>query len=467
MKSSLSGIDSIVVFQNSQGLASRGTLVHITRTKVVFEVYNPYSIVQLSEVLHGVKVLRGERTIYNGKAVVNNIVPTGLMVIVSASLIDAWSDLSGLRPGKGLHEETQRFVNDWEDTHVLRAPYQLIVGTIRNFLEELSLWLEEAEAGVLDGGDLNRAQRLKNEFFEEVEAPVIPIIGSLYEKFEEEARLVPTEDVMVHKAYARRELHSLTMCSPFVHRTYTKPLGYAGDYEMMNMMLGESDPVDLNTYARIVHSYHIRAAAPEAHRNRIVMLEDRLKMEAKRVTAEGRPFTVLNIACGPALEIQRFIRNEEISNHAVFHLLDFNQETIEYAESRIQEAISDSAHRPMVKFIHKSIDTLLKEVYEKENTNSPTYDMVYCAGLFDYFTDQTCKQLLTLFIDWVRAGGLMTITNVHPKNPDRHQMEHLLEWHLYYRDEEDMRSLLPPNIESNIISDPTKINVFIDYRKEG
>ncbi len=466
MKSALSGIDSIVVFKNSQGLASRGTLVHITRTKVVFEVYNPYSIVQLSEVLNGVKVLRGDRTIYNGKAVVNNIVPTGLMVIVSASLIDAWSDLSGLLPGKGLHEETKRFVNDWEGSHILRPSYQLIVGTIRNFLEELSLWLEEAEAGILDGGDTNQAQGLKKEFFEEVEAPVIPIICSLYEQFEEEARHVPTEDVTTHKAFARRELHPLTMCSPFVHRTYTKPLGYAGDYEMMNMMLGETDTSALNTYAKIVHSYHIKAAAPEAHRNRIVMLEERLKTEAIRVTEEGRPFTVLNIACGPALEVQRFIRNEELSNHSVFHLMDFNQETIKYTEERIQNAVKESSHRPMVKFIHKSIDTMLKEVYEKVNSNSPTYEMVYCAGLFDYFTDQTCKQLLPLFMDWVRIGGLMTITNVHPHNPDRHQMEHLLEWHLYYRDEEDMLSLLPPNTECNIITDPTKINVFVDYRRE-
>ena len=465
MESALSGIDSIVVFQNSQGLSSRGTLVHITRTKVVFEVYNPYSIVQLSEVLNGVKVIRGDRTIYNGNAVVNNIVPTGLMVIVSASLIDAWSDLSGLRPGRGLHEETQRFVKDWEGTHVLRPTYQLIVGTIRNFLEELSLWLEEAEVGVLDEEDYNRALVLKQEFYEEVEVPVKPIIISLYEKFEEEARLVPTEDVMAHKAFARRELHPLTMCSPFVHRTYTKPLGYAGDYEMMNMMLGETDTTDLNTYAKIVHAYHIRAAAPEAHRNRIVMLEERLKVEAKRVTDEGRPFTVLNIACGPAVEMQRFIRNEELSNHAVLHLLDFNQETIEYTEKKIQEAINDSSHKPMVKFIHKSIDTLLKEVYEKGNNNSPSYEMVYCAGLFDYFTDQTCKQLVPLFINWVRIGGLMTITNVHPQNPDRHQMEHLLEWHLTYRDENQMAELAPPGSDIRVYTDETAVNVFLDVRK--
>ena len=465
METTLSGIDSIVVFQNSQGLASRGTLVHITRTKVVFEVYNPYSIVQLSEVLGGVKVLRGERTIYNGKAVVNNIVPTGLMVIISASLIDAWSDLSGLRTGEGLKEETQRFVNDWEDSHVLRPSYQLIVGTIRNFLEELSLWLDEAETGLLEMGDTDSSDSQRQEFYEEVENPLRPIIASLYEKFEEEAMRVPYEDVMTHKSFARRELHPLTMCSPFVHRTYTKPLGYAGDYEMVNMMLGESETPDLNTYARIVHAYHIHASAPEAHRNRIKMLENRLKAEAIRVNEEGRPFTVLNVACGPAVELQRFIRNEEISNHAVFHLLDFNRETIDYVEEKISGVIRESSHKPMVKFIHKSIDTLLKEVYEKENGNSPTYDLVYCAGLFDYFTDQTCKQLVPLFFDWVRVGGLLTVTNVHPDNPDRHQMEHLLEWHLNYRDEYEMKALAPANTNGNVITDDTKINVFLDVRK--
>jgi hypothetical protein len=43
MENNLPSIDSIVVFRNSQGLVGRGTLVHITRRVVVFEVYNPYS----------------------------------------------------------------------------------------------------------------------------------------------------------------------------------------------------------------------------------------------------------------------------------------------------------------------------------------------------------------------------------------------------------------------------------------
>jgi len=50
--------DSLVTFRNSQGAHARGTLMDLTRHAVVFEVYNPYSIVQLSEVLQELRINR-------------------------------------------------------------------------------------------------------------------------------------------------------------------------------------------------------------------------------------------------------------------------------------------------------------------------------------------------------------------------------------------------------------------------
>jgi len=79
---------SIITFRNSQGQECRGTLLKLTRQKVVMEVYNPYSIVQLSEVLANLKIVRGDSTIYNGRAVVSSVVNTGLMLIVSAPRVD-------------------------------------------------------------------------------------------------------------------------------------------------------------------------------------------------------------------------------------------------------------------------------------------------------------------------------------------------------------------------------------------
>jgi extracellular factor (EF) 3-hydroxypalmitic acid methyl ester biosynthesis protein len=69
--------ESVLVFKNSSGVECRGTLMSVTQQMAVFEVYNPYSIVQLSEVLNELRISRGDRTVYSGKAVVSNLVNTG------------------------------------------------------------------------------------------------------------------------------------------------------------------------------------------------------------------------------------------------------------------------------------------------------------------------------------------------------------------------------------------------------
>ena len=83
-----SSLQSPVTFRNSQGDPARGTLLKLERSSVVLEVYNPYSIVQLSEVLQELTIRRGEDIIYQGRAVVSNLVNTGLMLIVSVTLVD-------------------------------------------------------------------------------------------------------------------------------------------------------------------------------------------------------------------------------------------------------------------------------------------------------------------------------------------------------------------------------------------
>lgn len=462
----VSGLNSLVIFKNSQGRDGRGTLIHITRTGIAFEVYNPYSVVQLSEVLPTVSIIRGERIIYKGRAVVSHILTTGLMVIVSATLVDPWSDLLGLKSGEELRKESKRFIDDWISSNRIRPDYQLAVSSMRNFLGEISLWLDEAELGIIDRS-ASDAQQLFGDLYEDVSPAIEPIFGELFEEFEIVASRIDPAEASVHKSFARRELHPLTLCSPFVDRSYTKPLGYAGDYEMVNMMLLESDVKVSSLYAKIVDTYHINAAAPLAHRNRIVMLMRRLREEAERVVEEEqRLFTVLNVGCGPASEVRRFIREEPISEHTSFKLMDFNLETLEFAEGKVRESISESGRKPMVEFINKSIDELLKEIQKEDHSGKEKYDMVYCAGLFDYFSDEICKRLVALFHSWARPNGLVTVTNVHACNPNRNLMEHLLEWYLVYRDEEGMARLAPKGTDYEVVGDETNVNVFLDIRKK-
>jgi len=463
----LTGIDSLVFFHNSQEKEGRGTLMHITRNMVIFEVYNPYSIVQLSEVLPTLQVLRGDRVIYKGRAVISHLLSTGLMTIVSATLVDTWSDLAGLKPGGALKIETKRFIDDWDASHNLQPKYKLIIGTLRNFLGELSRWLGEAEVETFGNNEINGTNEYQEEFYQEVKEPITPKFAELFGQLEQEAKQIPPEEVMAHKTFVRRELHPLILCSPIIHRSYTKPLGFAGDYEMIAMTLGVSIAKGSGTYANILHNFFTETNMAFSNRNRTVELQERLHKEAQRVIGEERIFTVINIGCGPALELQRFIRDDLESNQSSIHIMDFNQETLDYVSNNTTEAMGESGNKPIIKFINKSIDELLKEATTKQDDQrNNAYDMVYCAGLFDYFSDQICKRLVSMYYSWLRPGGLLTVTNVHPCNPIRYHMEHLLEWHLVYRDQEMLAKLAPDNVIKQISAEVLGINVFMDIRKE-
>jgi extracellular factor (EF) 3-hydroxypalmitic acid methyl ester biosynthesis protein len=465
VEKALAGIDSTVAFTNTSGLKGRGTLIHISRSLAVFEVYNPFSLIQLSEVLQEISVMRGERVIYRGRGVVTSLVTTGLMVIASVTLIDSWSNLGHLEPGPALSNEIEKFIHDWEEGLELSEGYQLAVNKFSNFLAEASRWIEEAETAIVGSTDVDQDKATR--FRKSIEESVASKLSGLLNLFQTEASRVPDEDLVPYKAFARRELHPYMLCAPFLWRSFYKPLGYAGDYEMVNMMLQESPSVGTTTYAKIFHELTTGVAACIAHRNRVKILERQLAEEAERVTTEEqRIFTVLTVACGPAIEIQRFIRNHEVVNQCALHLMDFNEETLAYTKQRAADAMTASGHKPAIKFIQKSIDDLLKNIHLESEGFLPSYDMIYCAGLFDYFPDNVCRNLLQLYHRWVRPGGLLVATNVHPNNPDIAMMEHLLEWYLIYRDEVHLLSLAPKGTNGEVFSDETGVNVFLTIRKE-
>ena len=448
-------IESLVAFRNSQNVKATGTLVHLTRNLVVFEVYNPYSIVQLSEVLSDFRVMRGERTVYSGRAVVSNLVSTGLMLIVSATLVDPWSDLLGLPPGDELRHEVTQFVHDWEASHTLRPEYQLSVTTINSFLSELSRWVGQLEAEAREGAP----EEQQHEIVQNLKENLSEKIHELFGRFEEVAGQVSPQEEVQHKSFAQRELHPLMLISPFVHRTYTKPLGYAGDYEMVNMILRNGDEGP-NIYSRIVNAFVLAREPAEAHRNRIDFLVNLLKEEAATAAKKGRKFRVLNIGCGPAQETERFIREFKESERGEFTLLDFNEETLNYTRSRLGKACNDVGRWPSLTFVHKSIHDLLKESARGEDPEQQ-WDLVFCAGLFDYLSDKICKRLLKLFHRWTLDGGRVAATNVHSRNPIRLFMEHLLEWYLIYRDEESFKAMVPAEWKPQITTDTTGVNVYL------
>lgn len=456
--------DPAVSFRNSQGEPARGTLTSVQRRSLVMEIYNPYSIVQVSEVLNDLTIRSGDQALYKGKAVVVGMLNTGLMAVVSVALTDEWSDLNAVVRGNvdQVRQEALRFVQDWEERFKVRHSYQVAISEFRAFLAETARWVDQADLvaslpKMPDG-------RLAEDVFASMAEPLMRKGKEFLVRLEAEAADLPEEDAPLHRAFAQAALHPLVLRAPFVWRTFAKPLGYAGDYEMVNQIL--SDPRQGNsTYFQIVNAMFLRAAVAQAHRNRIDLLVAFLLRALDEAERDGRTLRILNVACGPAIEVQRLIATGRDLSRLHFTLLDFSRETLDYTRSRIEEASRQHGQAVAVDYVHESVHDLLKRpARQPAAAPGEGQDIVYCAGLFDYLSDKVCNRLMRYFLHRCNPGARLLVTNVHSANPERFGMEHLLEWHLIYRDEAQMRAMIPEvDGPIDLYTDDTGVNLFAEF----
>lgn len=433
-------IDPVVSFLNAQGDAARGTIVKLGRRTLVMEVYNPHSIVQVSEVMTELTLRRGAANAYVGKAVVISLVNTGLTAVVSLRLIDEWRELSMVEWAPGaVRKAALDFVRDWDERDRIRDAYQIAINETRAYLTDMARWVEQADLS--DALPKDPDGRLRADVFAELSEPFIVRLRGYLDDINAEAALVEENQAVAHRAFAQHALHPLLLRAPFVFRTYTKPLGYAGDYQMVNQLL--DDPRQgPGTYFQIVNAAFLATPVARAHRGRIDMLVEFLSDQADAARAAGRPFRVLNLGCGPAVEVQRFLQEYPEPHWLEFELVDFSESTLDWTRGRL-DACNAALPRPATfQYVNDSVQRLLKRPLE-EGASTGEFDAIYCAGLFDYLPDKVCARLLMYFASRLRRRGRVLVGNVHACTPGRYAMEHILEWYLIYRDEAGMRRLLP------------------------
>jgi extracellular factor (EF) 3-hydroxypalmitic acid methyl ester biosynthesis protein len=459
-----------IIGQTSQNVEVRATPLRLSRYGVVFELYGAANVLQLSEVLSPFKVYVDNQILYSGRAVVKALVDTGPVSICEATLEDSWIDVdlySAQNNHAKLHESFEGFLRRWQRHYKVLPEYKVLASDMQTFLTDLRLWVEQIELGIRAMPTGERFQ-YERELGQELTKSIFPPLDVLFEKFESLTATIPEDLRPIHRAYIRRQIHSLVLCSPFAFRTVHKPLGYAGDYEMVNMIL--RDPHEGGSlFGKMLNRWFIKQPPAEAHRNRIKYLHQKLVAETARLAAQGKTARIYNLGCGPAQEIQAFLQESAISDRAQLTLIDFNEETLRFARSILESLKNKHGRSTSIEFIKKSVAQVLKSKDRRtEGSASLKYDFIYCAGLFDYLTDALCRQLMSIFYDMLAPGGLLVTTNVDSSNPIRRWLGDILDWHLIYRTGKQLRDLGPkaagPDF-SYVQADHTGVNIFLEVRK--
>lgn len=269
-------------------------------------------------------------------------------------------------------------------------------------------------------------------------------------------------------AFTQRYLDAYFMSAPWMHRARTKPLGYPGDYEVMNHIYG-ARMAGRSLLGQAINYASLHSPAAQAVRNRKDMIKNQLRYLCQTSRAIGSTrIRILSVASGPAQEIYELLQEcDTLSADVDIVLFDQDPAALAFAYGRLKELVDRKwSNRVRLVYLHDSIRRLLED--SEIFSGFGHFDAIICSGLYDYLRHPVAVKLTSHMYTYCKEGGQVFIGNMVPDNPSRWIMEHHLEWRLLYRTHEEILSFAKeacPYADLRIIEESTHVNPFVVITK--
>ena len=313
--------------------------------------------------------------------------------------------------------------------------------------------LQLAAPHVTHTSDLDRRLAALLRLVEQCDREVTPLLAArveiafddLVHAFDARVRTLSATEAARLGAQVQATLMPLMRRAGNGYRWYSKPRGYAGDFLSIAQMYDDRALGD-DAVARLLDRCFLNFPAARAVQNRRALLTREIR-GSRRVTS---------LACGPARELFDILPNSEIAAT----LVDFDREALAHCR-RESERLGVAVDLVEANLIHVATGRRTLPIADQ--------DLVYSIGLIDYFDDALVVKLLDWVHSTLRPGGRVIVGNFHPDNPTRAVMDHVLEWKLVHRDEDDMNRLLCASAFgkpcSRILYEDQGINLFAEAVK--
>jgi hypothetical protein len=256
-----------------------------------------------------------------------------------------------------------------------------------------------------------------------------------------------------HKRYAERVLTPDFMPGAVMRRCYEKPLGYPGDYQIMNYVY-EWQRVGNTNYEKLLHRIGIETGACVGTRLRMTqkILRDRIAEQPGE-----KPMNIANLGCGSAYEIYDYLKIDRLPRPINVTLIDQDQGALSHAYEHAYREVVRHAGRVKLQCLQASFAQLLKAGALFKTL--PPQDVIYSLGLFDYLSHRRARALAHDLYAQLAPGGKLIIANVKQgRETCQWPLEFVTDWSLIYRTEDDMRAMYEDldirNVE--VIEDSTK-----------
>ena len=320
-------------------------------------------------------------------------------------------------------------------------------------MQEFKELLHEANQTALKNEDLvpeEAATRVVDRFL-----TFLPLMNEVHDAAEGDDRLV--EEIGLRSQY---EFLPYLLLTETAERFYSKPRGYAGDYWSIELMY-RNQPSGTSRIGALVDRCFLTAPACAAVRNRRGLLAEEIASTIADRTES--PAQISSLACGPASEVFDVFETVNDRSQAKFNLLDIDLQALAFvAERRDKSRLGRS--------ISLISENLINLILGRSEAPVAKQDLIYSIGLIDYFNDKLVVKLLNLIHGMLDEGGRVILGNFHPRNSAREFSNHVLDWKLIHRTEDDMNRLFAASYFgrpcTNIRFEAEGINLFAECMKQ-
>ncbi len=463
----IKNISRLISFTDPDGNAVTGGLINFSKYGAAFELENSDIVLRISNTIDDLRIIIGDEIVYSGKATVVNLQHKDKKILAGVSLLEAWLDVNkvfNLQRRADVESDLSTFILGLSTTEKIDAHFKIAVADLRYFLEGLKQKLDEEETNIRKD-NLEHQKTAEKYILETVEKLAHADISLALTTMNKIVGELSQESHAVYKRYFQQQLQALWLMAPFVERSVKKPLGYAGDYEMVNIIFRAAYEGD-TLFGKLLNYYCCGLPPAVAHRNREPYLLRKIDECAESALKDNcGTVKILSVGCGPAKEIQELVKARKHGNNLEVTLVDFDIEALYYCQEKILElkALTNSAIK--VNFIHKTVLQLIKETSHRKGDEK--YDLIYCIGMADYLVLPTCQRLTKALYQSLKEGGQLIISNIDVSNEFRYPMEYGCEWYLFYRSKEELSKFatgLPRPRKIFVESDATGVNNFLVVR---
>jgi 2-polyprenyl-3-methyl-5-hydroxy-6-metoxy-1,4-benzoquinol methylase len=246
----------------------------------------------------------------------------------------------------------------------------------------------------------------------------------------------------------RNKIKTILNKNTLIGHGFVKPYGYPGDFTLIDKIY--SFEINQDLQFKNWDLFFQNQPGANAVRNR----KDFFVEYCKNLSQRKANAKVLILGSGPASDVYEFLANYSGGNNINIDLIDFDQNAIDFSMEKNKKFNGQISYN--------KINALRYNSYK-------LYDLIWSAGLFDYFKDKHFSFLIRKYINCLTDDGEMVISNFSTKNPTKRLMEVLSDWYLNLRTESDLFRIASDGyIDKELVSvdkEPLGINLFLKIRK--